>query len=208
MIIISNSLGRGNSMENNELEYKFLISKEQYKDIIITLKDADFIFKPILQVNYFYDTFNYDYLKQGITIRIRQIEENLRLEVKSKGYMVNESLFYRKEQCIEINKLPKRINLKDYFKNPPHPTLSAYLSGNLVTERLNYSVSKDVSVHLDKNIYLGVIDYELEIECNNKSDIYTSPIISDLVHNFRKSYYKKTRGKKTRFFNHKISLFP
>lgn len=48
------------------------------------------------------------------------------------------------------------------------------LIGSLTIERYSYQCDKNISVIIDKNCYLGIVDYELEIEFQNSKDIKKS----------------------------------
>lgn len=132
--------------------------EEQYNSILETL--ADNATSKVMQINYYYDTEDYMLFKNDETLRIRQIDNCLKLQFKYNKYIEND-IRVSKESCEEINILPKKIIANEMF--------TQYI-GFLMTERLIIGFNP-YTVFIDKNYYLGKVDYEIEIEAKSISNI-------------------------------------
>lgn len=137
-----------------EHEYKYAATKEEFEKISEKIQRSSNIFamKRGVQINYYYDTENMDFQSQGTTIRIRQKETGMKLQIKKKNYY---GLHKNLETASEIFDIPKSIIIED--KN-------VRLDGQLVTDRTRYVFNNGVNVDLDINFYCGIVDYEVEIE--------------------------------------------
>lgn len=63
-----------------ENEYKCLLTSEQYNTIKKKLQDM-FLYKSFIQVNYFYDTNKYELNEDHMTLRVRQKENELQIQL-------------------------------------------------------------------------------------------------------------------------------
>ena len=142
-----------------EKEYKTMLNYEKY----IRLLEVFHFEEALVQVNLYYISKQDD----NNTVRVRCKSGRIFLQVKidcsiEKGIHINRE--YEKE--IEI--IPYIITKEelnnlcgvDFFED-------RYLLDILVTERRNY-ICEDNIISLDRNSYLGITDYELEIEYKNK----------------------------------------
>lgn len=140
----------------NELEYKFLLTKNDFMWLSLYAEKKFPLVSDCVQVNYYYDTKDCKYNKQNETIRIRQIGKSLILQYKKHNKSQN-NLCKSEEISQDTNIVPCKIsflNSKDIVS----------LKGDLITERKVYSFEKGIYIAFDINYYLGVCDYELEIE--------------------------------------------
>ena len=111
------------------------------------------------QINYYYDTYNKKLFNNCITLRIRQKNAKLFLQYKyDKNFngLVNTCIEYEKN----ISEFPMSISGEML---PEEEKCIYHYVGNMTTNRRNYEID-DVVISLDVNYYLGVVDYELEIE--------------------------------------------
>ena len=69
-----------------------------------------------------------------------------------------------------------------------------YNIGNLITERTDYVID-GYKVSIDKNYYIGTIDYEIEIESDNIIDT------NEIYDKFGIEFGDKVTGKYARFIN-------
>jgi uncharacterized protein YjbK len=147
-----------------EIERKQLIAKEKYLDLteFFTLKCVP---DRKLQINYYYDTLDYQLLKENETLRIRQIEDKLKLE-----YKYNKTAIDNVRVCEEYSKALYELPLT--IKNPLFTDKDdSYRNiGFLITDRTNFDFG-EMLVSLDKNYYLGTVDYEIEVETSVFSDL-------------------------------------
>ena len=144
-----------------EREIKLLIEETEYKqckqqlDLITTPKEK-------LQINYYFESEDFALNKSGKTLRIRQIGTELMLQYKYNKYregVVN--------ICEEYEKQLSKFQVAVFSTELPDSTrencdIYKYI-GCLVTQRLDYSIGQTV-ISLDKNLYLGEQDFEIECE--------------------------------------------
>jgi uncharacterized protein YjbK len=148
-----------------EIEYKHMLSQEEYRRIMEWMECA---YAPpvFVQINYFYDTKDYDLHREDVTLRVRQVTGRLYCQCKfESGRGEDTGPKSRTELEREIPSLPKKIDPEAYFDHSRvHDLPTAFLLGCLVTERRVYEVEPGVDVTLDRSHYLGHTDWELEIE--------------------------------------------
>lgn len=175
-----------------EKELKILLTREQF-DCLVKQFNWD---KIRTQVNYYY-TDNNNYVKNsGITIRVRECDNKLALQLKvpvdEKG-----AIHMKKEIETSINEIPQKID-SDYLSKLCSVRLpDVSLAGFMVTERYIYNWSRDIEIDLDKNNYLDVEDYELEIEYQENID----ESIFDFLNKNNIKIMDKVNGKCSRFFS-------
>ncbi len=170
------------TMKSFELEIKQLITKEVYNfklsELIKLSSSENFV-----QVNYYYDTPEYDIFNKNETLRIRLKDSGLKLERKCNNYYINDTRVCE-EYSRHIDFLPQSIIIDHNHLN---------LIGCMVTARTNFKFDNCV-ISLDKNYYLGKIDYEIEIESN---EVVNIPIqLSNII-----NHEEITPGKYTRFIS-------
>ena len=174
-----------------EKEIKIILTKSQYEEI---LHDFEWS-KNIYQCNNYYD--NNSYLeKNDITLRIRKIENTCLLQLKLPNK--NKDGLVVKEEFEEfIKRADNYIETDIVMKNSCINICGFFNIGELITNRRVCEFSSDISICLDQNEYLGIVDYELEVEFKNS---------------FPKELYKyiqekgltlenRVLGKRERFFN-------
>ena len=176
-------------MIEKEIERKYILSEDKYKSII-DLLSSEYKFDKVTQINYYYDTIDFQLFKNDETLRVRQKNDKLKLEYKY-GKKIKDSIRTCLEFSKDIGALPKKIhNSKsedEYFN-----------IGILVTERIDYKIL-DYIISLDKNYYLGYIDYEIEIESQNDFSL------PDILCSINIVFSKNPKGKYTRFIKRLIS---
>lgn len=132
-----------------ETEKKIILTYEEYLAVIMKMcKYAE----PVIQTNYYFDTENLTMNRKGITCRIRFKNGKYTAEIKShekeSRYRSIENILFRSDKFDET-----------YFNK-----IGLYLQGSLVTERIPLYKDEFCEMVIDRNIYLGITDYELEIE--------------------------------------------
>ncbi|MDP4119597.1 MAG: CYTH domain-containing protein [Bacillota bacterium] len=170
-----------------ELEYKFLLSKEDFQKHLQKANDLNLKTNSTLQINYYYDNENLDLLKENITVRIRQKEDKLKLEIKEHK-ITNSEFSESAEKETEIQKLTQTLSILQYE--------NLKLKGNLVTNRQTLFVNDGIHLDFDTNYYLGTCDYEIELEFEEKHSEKVKEIISLFNFNFQ----NKPKNKAERFF--------
>ena len=142
-----------------EFERKSILSFEQYIQYYKLLSQQS---KPsvTLQFNYYYDDTRFSLFEHNETLRVRQIGEKLTLEYKhNKEHIGN--VRKSEENATSIPILPQKITID---------SIEATMVGCLLTERNDF-LFKNVKISLDKNIYLGIVDYELELEITGVDEL-------------------------------------
>lgn len=138
-------------MKTIELEKKLIIDKSIY-EFLISCFEAN-ASKHIRQINYYYDTNGEQLRHKNITCRIRQKEDKLTGTLK-KHCLVN-GCPKNTEETFLVKSLPMCFEVAQQI---------VILKGSMITDRTEIQLSADMLLVLDKNTYLGAVDYELEIE--------------------------------------------
>lgn len=166
-----------------EHELKYTITKKEMdnlRDILSASKDIVSVNRGV-QINYYYDTEDFRFQNKGVTIRIRQKENGLMLQIKKKNY-------YGEHKNYEEAHTVTNITDKLSFDNE-----EVYLKGHLVTDRTRHILFDGTTVDLDINYYCGVVDYELEIELPEKYD--------NRILEMMQNYTPAIQGKASRFIS-------
>ncbi len=135
-----------------ENEYKWLLSKEAFYDLLDIISD---IMKPDSEqthINYYYDTDSQLFRKENTTVRIRCCNGELKGTIKKHSKTIQSS-----EETWTQSELPYyiRIGEKDL-----------HLQGEMVTHRINFKLSNGIILSFDESTCFGKTDYELELEFN------------------------------------------
>ncbi len=147
-----------------EKEYKVMLSLEEYNDILNQFDWESYI----RQCNYYYDSKTFWAETYGYTIRIREINGSITLQIKSPNTS-RKAYKSRTEHETAINHIPEYLYtaglqpIKDKSNRPERLDLL----GCLETERYIKHLSDDIVVFLDRNKYYDVVDYEIEVEFSN-----------------------------------------
>lgn len=144
---------------NVEIEFKTFITKEKYEELLSSLKQTDNI---LVQTNHYFDSKNDDLESQKKVLRIRQKTDQYKLTKKSKGDVGNieNHLYLTPEEA--KNMLENGFDASIIGEN-----LFVYKVGELTTYRSKLEY-KSGFVFLDKSVYNGITDYELEFEAPDK----------------------------------------
>ncbi len=137
-----------------EYEYKWMLDRKAYEKLCRMICDIGFDdIEQDVHINYYYDTKEMKYRKNGTTVRVRQKDDKLTGEVK---YLIScDGANVSREESYELKGFPLRIRLQGNLLE---------LKGQLVTDRLKASLSRGLVLCLDRSMYLGVVDYEMELE--------------------------------------------
>lgn len=137
-----------------ENELKFILTKEQY----YKAKDGIKWNEIIEQVNYYYT----DNENENITIRVREKNDKYYLQVKI-PLSEDKGIHIKKEFTKEIFEIPSIITATELSELAGEKINNASYIGKLKTTRLKKKINQ-AELCLDKNEYLGITDYEIEIE--------------------------------------------
>lgn len=170
-------------MATIERELKLLLEEDSYSKFLDFYQDTTY---PVHQINYYFDTVNFELNNMGVTFRVRE-EDNKRWILCLKMKLNNLTESYVSSQEFE-----KVITKKDFmvFQNEPDRLLNLFESElpSVVTSKLNsYQLrclgaienqrrklhfSDTYTCELDKTLYPGGHEYyEMEFEgINDDSD--------------------------------------
>ena len=153
--------------EMTEYEKKIIITEDEYcARKSLATKES----RKILQTNYYYDTEHFDLCKEGITCRIRKKDNKYTATIKY--HNKNE-----KESSVE-----KSVPAKNEFDSSLFDKMGVRLQGALFTERIIIFEDEGIEVALDKNTYLGINDYELEIEYSPDRASEAENLLEEFAH--------------------------
>ncbi len=175
-----------------EYEQKTMLNESQYCEILEKLITS-YSSKKYIQVNYYYDTQNYDIWRNNKTIRVRFKNDKLEFQIKN-HLLTHNNTVISDETIIEIDVLPQIIEYEGQIVNK---------IGELVTERYDFYCN-DYVISLDKNFYLGSTDYEIEIESISGNPILFTQQLQNLFDNI--DNLEEVNGKYTRFIKKQKEL--
>ncbi len=170
-----------------ETEYKYLISEERFIELLKKCNRRYSFSECKMQMNYYYDTDSHALNKSNTTVRIRQHHNKMKLQVKNHR-VVKGSIALSDEHSRIVDKLPLTMRISEV-----KDTIS--LKGVLVTERAVYSFGENSTICFDVNMYLGVCDYEIEVEFVENDSQEALSVIAYLG-----LEYRSVMNKSARFF--------
>lgn len=150
-----------------ENEYKYLVSKNALEESMNIIRQNELFLNEqcIHQKNYYYDNENFDLLHHGVTLRIREINEKYEIHCKKQTLKMDE-LRVCEEKMQSIDHLPKFLSDLSFILPVEGPFLQL---GCLETIRNHFILSEGVCVDFDENHYHDIVDYEVEIEFENRN---------------------------------------
>lgn len=159
---------------NLEIEYKTLLNKEEYNQILNFFEDAQMI----EQTNYYYQSKNS--LNKKIAARIRQIGSRFELTFKIK----------QEKGKLEVNFDVPNNSVEHFKRNDVQQFLNEHqfnsewkYIGELHTTR--YTIQdKYGELCIDHNRYLDQEDYELEYEVNNEFEEFAYKRYLEILNQF------------------------
>ena len=181
----------GREAMKTEKEIKIMLSKEQYDEINDYFEwDDEFV-----QTNYYYSEDIEIETNEEVTFRVRVKNKKKILQIKIPEEK-NKSLHIKKEYEKELNTVPQMFLGKSLNEIVGVDRFSdVFLIGDLTTNRKLKKQSDGIEICLDRNKYLGLEDYELEIEFKEE---YPTGIVK-ILENKGITTAKETSGKYSRF---------
>lgn len=136
-----------------EFEKKMLLTEEEYDYLMEHLgHDSHLSSMPILkQINYYFDTDDLSMNRQSTTCRIRLKDGKYKATMKMHSEFGDQST-------------ETEMEMRDGIRDNAFIDMGLKLQGELTTYRCVILKDEHCEVVLDKNEYLGMLDYELEIE--------------------------------------------
>lgn len=183
-----------------EIEFKNLLTKEEYTFL---LNELPFPEQGKKQINYYFETESLDLKSRRSALRIREKDGTYYLTLKEPfktGLLETHDILTKSEasQWISGNMISKP-NTTSRFKHLNVDPLDLQYIGSLTTIRREYDNNGFIIV-LDKSMYNGHTDYELEIEAPSYHE--GEKYFLALLHKYQIKR-KITPNKIERFFNSK-----
>ncbi|EHI69422.1 CYTH domain-containing protein [Streptococcus ictaluri] len=185
-------------MTNLEIEYKTLLTKEEYKRLLSQMTHIP----PVTQTNYYIDTKDFDLKAHKMSLRIRTFTDSAELTLKvpekvgNREYNLHLDLKSAKE-IIKTGILPESSAL-DIIKKIGLGDSQLTTFGYLTTIRREADTTIG-KLALDYNQYANIKDYELELEVTDaikgKEDFESFLLENDISFKYAKS--KVARFSKT-----------
>ncbi len=179
-----------------ETELKAMVTEAQY-DVILEMFPWDSA-KP--QTNHYYTDKTGELKRNGITFRVRTIDNKSVIQVK-KHTNSNSPLQICEETEFPIDNIPQSFSQSEVKEMTGVEVSTSYI-GDLTTLRNSYMYCDGVEICLDKNDYLDHTDYEIEIE-------YTKPIpqsLFDKLADIGVVFDTPSKGKFSRFMTRLIKI--
>lgn len=149
-----------------EYEKKFLLKRDEF----LCLKCNPYCQgKPERQVNFYFDTDDFDYDEKGITCRIR--EKNGKHKATIKNHRIG------KDGCSE----EKTCDAEDENDAVLFKDMGVSFRGTLTTDRVTAVPAEGVKIMLDHSTYLETEDFELEVEYDPDSEYKVREVMNILA---------------------------
>lgn len=178
-----------------EFEKKMMLTKEAYDYLLQSVgQNAHSTY----QTNYYFDTDDFNMNKRGITCRIRQKSGCFTATIKNHNV--------QKLDCSIENDL----SVTDYLDLEAFSSFGARLQGDLITERTVLLKDPACEMVLDRNSYLGTVDYELEIEYLLDYEEKATQLLKETIEKLYLNGFDiggdtaKGKSKSERFFERKL----
>jgi uncharacterized protein YjbK len=129
---------------------------------------------------------------------VREKNDTISLQVKSLVKNIDGGPSVHREIEKKIDSVPEHIDAETVKDMTGITTVGAFKVGELTTQRriCHRGEKSNIEICLDKSDYLGITDYELELE-------YTGDALSqvmDIVNDLSLSPQKQPEGKMSRFY--------
>ena len=189
---------------NTEIEFKTMLSKNEYNELLQTLTYQ----QEIQQENFYFDTPNQLLKQNRMGLRVRIFPHNAELTLKipkndneliEMNHQLTDSEFKKFKKSLS---LPYYDKIANYLAEQNINYDDLQLFARLATHRYVNQLTSDATIMLDKSSYYGMIDYELEMEVNDRNRG------SKLFFSFLKEYnitYRKADNKIARALHAKIN---
>lgn len=155
--------------EEKEIEFKNLLNKQEYNQLLQTYRDLDTPF--FVQTNYYFDTPDWKLKKQHMGLRIRLKEGDAEYTLKSplddqKGLLETTEIFSNEkaDELINTATLPQFGEVADKLETFKISVDELQLIGSLKTKRCEIKLDETHLLVLDESWYGNCHDYELELE--------------------------------------------
>lgn len=150
-----------------EYEKKIMLSADEYTAISAAFCRG---IVPKTQTNYYFDNDELSMNQKGITYRIRAKDGKYTATIKSHNAQ-------HPDCSVEVDLVEKTKFDPQIFGE-----FGVHYQGELVTERLILYKDSACEMVLDRNVYLGYTDFELEVEYDKESECCALRRIENISH--------------------------
>lgn len=148
-----------------EYEKKIMLTADEYLSILMMMCK----YVPMqTQTNYYFDNDNLSMNEKGITCRIRAKDGNYKATVKNHNGD-------HPDCSIEVDLVEKSEFDPQIFN-----VFGLHHQGELVTDRVVMHKDSMCEMVLDRNVYLGHTDFELEVEYSKESEHRAQTLIDNI----------------------------
>ena len=149
-----------------EIEAKALVSQDDYRKLCHAFPDAE----RFRQTNYYIDSDDRTLSKEGIALRIREKSGVYELTLKtplSQGLLEKTNVISLNQFAMlrDFGEFPQ-ADLKRFLLMLDIDVSTLKILGSMTTERIDIPYNGGL-LSLDRNVYNGITDYEVEFEYNN-----------------------------------------
>lgn len=149
-----------------EYEKKIMLTKEEYFMIVELMCRHS---PSVIQTNYYFDTDNFAMNAKGITYRIRAKDGKYQATIKRHNAE-------HPDCSIEVDLVEKTEFDPKIFN-----VFNVHYQGELVTDRIVLQKESSCQAVLDRNVYLGHTDFELEVEYCKESEERAQTLIEGIA---------------------------
>lgn len=150
---------------NIEIEAKALITKKEYEKIVKIYQGIET--DEFDQTNYYIDTDKREIKNMGMGLRIRSIKGLLELTLKApmaEGLLEkNQSILIQDYKELAYNNKFPSGNISNFITMLGVDVKDLRIIASLTTNRIEYKEGNS-ALSIDRNVYNGIVDYELELE--------------------------------------------
>lgn len=167
-----------------EIEFKNLLTKEQYETLLAAFEVAPQ--QIVRQVNHYFDTPTAHLKQLASGLRIRQFPDEIECTLKEKSgehahLETTDSLTKEQAALMLAGGLVPAPSVNARLQSLHIPTEQLTLSGTLTTDRVEIDYKGGLLV-LDHSFYLHCDDYEVEYETNDET--FGKNIFAELLQQF------------------------
>jgi adenylate cyclase len=157
------------AMNHLEIEFKTLLTKEEYQSLEDFFKDQPLI----RQTNHYIDTPDHAIRNHQMALRIRtladQAELTLKVPQEAGHFEYNQALTFDQVEAFLTKKILPQSEIASFLTDLEIPLTALDVWGSLETERREKRIPKGL-LAFDRSRYNSIEDYELEMEVDAASD--------------------------------------
>ena len=177
-----------------EREVKIMLTEDEFERVLNTFEWED----SVEQTNYYYMDSEGKLAAEHINVRVREKNGAYSLQVKSLVKNIDGGPSVHNEVEMKIDCLPDKIDAGIVKEMTGTETSGVNMVGSLVTHRhiCHRGDTGNIEVCLDKSNYLGLTDYELELEYTGEA----LEQVMELAKALGLNTHRRPQGKMSRFY--------